>query len=142
MEPPPSKSPSPPLNPRGLTVWVVAVHVPLLALVQPVSVVNDADFPKPAVGAGLDNGISNTSLVEPPGCTHVETWTEDVTEKKNICLMHFIVEGHRFPRKGIFPLFLCPSLPFPARFFHKNRSGYCPPTGHGKLLLKLHWGGC
>lgn len=82
MEPPPSKSPSPPLNPRGLTVWVVAVHVPLLALVQPVSVVNDADFPKPAVGAGLDNGISNTSLVEPPGCTHVETWTEDVTETK------------------------------------------------------------
>lgn len=56
-------------------MWVVAVHIPSLTFVQPVSVVDDANLPKATVGASFDNGVANTSFVEPSGCTHMETWT-------------------------------------------------------------------
>lgn len=56
-----------------LTVWVVAVNIPFLTLVQPVSVVNDADSSKAAVGPGLDDGIADTSSVKPAGGTHMKT---------------------------------------------------------------------
>lgn len=58
---------------RTLTVWVVAVRVPPLTLVQPISVVNDADLPKAAVGAGLDDGVAHAAVEQPSGRTHVKT---------------------------------------------------------------------
>lgn len=56
-----------------LTVWVVAVHIPSLTFVQSVSVVDDANLPKTTFGTSFDNGVANTSFVEPSSCTHVQT---------------------------------------------------------------------
>ena len=56
-----------------LTVWVVAVNIPSLTFVQSVSVVNDADSTKPTVAASFDDGVANTSSVEPSRRTHMET---------------------------------------------------------------------
>lgn len=48
-----------------LTVWVVAVNIPFLTFVQPVSVVNYANLPKTTVGSGFNDWVANTSFVKP-----------------------------------------------------------------------------
>ena len=58
---------------NALTVWVVAVHVPFLAFVQPVSVVDDTNFSKTTVDTSFDDGVTNTSFAKPSGSTHMET---------------------------------------------------------------------
>lgn len=56
-----------------LTVWIVAVHIPSLTLVQPISIVNNADLPKATVGTCFDDGVANTTFFEPSSCAHMET---------------------------------------------------------------------
>lgn len=48
-----------------LTVWVVAVNIPFLTFVQPVSVVNYANLPKTTVGSGFNDWVANASFVKP-----------------------------------------------------------------------------
>lgn len=48
-----------------LTVWVVAVNIPFLTFVQPVSIVNYANLPKTTVGSGFNDWVANASFVKP-----------------------------------------------------------------------------
>lgn len=55
-----------------LTVWVVAVRVPSLILVQSVAVTDDAHLPEAAVWTSLDDGVTDVAFVKPACGAHVE----------------------------------------------------------------------
>lgn len=58
-----------------LTVWVVAVNIPFLTFVQPVSVVNYANLPKTTVGSGFNDWVANASFVKPSSSADMKAWT-------------------------------------------------------------------
>lgn len=60
-----------------LTLWVVAVHIPSLTLVQPVTVVHNADLALATLGASSVDGVANTPFVEPSSCAHMEPWKKE-----------------------------------------------------------------
>lgn len=94
-----------------LTVWVVAVHVPFLTFVQPVSIVDDAHLPKSTVGTSFNDGVANAPFVEPSGRTHVETWTCNTSQSLvSLLPAQFGVSGVQFKKFTKFVIDLIWSL--------------------------------
>lgn len=56
-----------------LTVWVVAVRVPSLTFVQPISIVNDANLSKATMSTSFDDGVADAAVEKPSGCTNMKT---------------------------------------------------------------------
>lgn len=59
-----------------LTVWVVAVRVPSLTFVQPISIVNDANLSKTTMSTSFDDGVADAAVEKPSGCTNMKTWAK------------------------------------------------------------------
>lgn len=57
-----------------LTIRVVAVDIPLLAFVQPITVIDNSNLSISTVGSRFHDGIPDTAFIKPSSCTHMKTF--------------------------------------------------------------------